>query len=62
MKLNFSTIWNFVSFLIQPEDSITGSAGEHEEYPGKQRKFAGIIKAIFWMVIAIASGLMISKL
>lgn len=58
MKFYISAIWSFISFLMQPEDSVTG----YEESPEIKWNGAGIAKAVFWMVVAVTAGLMISEL
>lgn len=62
MKQQFSAFLGFLIFLVQPEDSSTGDSGSHDEYLGKSGYFAGTIKVMFWMVVAIAVSLMIAKL
>ena len=62
MKLFLSAIWSFVSFLVQPEDSMTGLCRRPAGYAGGRGRCAGTIKAIVWIIIAVAAGLVVSKL
>lgn len=59
----YSSIFlEYLIFMFQPEDSFMGLTGGQDKYLGKQRGIAGTIKAMFWVVIAIAAGLVISRL
>lgn len=62
MKFHFITTWSLLSFLLEPEDSITGVHNENEITLRKKIRSAGIIKALFWMVISIVAGLAVSNL
>lgn len=62
MKRLFKTIFTFIFFLLEPEDSITGVRSQNEIKSRKQMRSTGLIKAMLWMAISIAVGVAVSSL